>query len=152
MRLQFTPPDRHCCLSAPHRPLTWNCRPAVSGGTLLWPSLGSIVGSMDSSMKGFWESCCTGLKFPEIFSSSANHTYNPNTVHRNGHLFIYFRSNARTKVKISPTCSAAFPVALNQLFRPTNQLPPHVIKQQVQNSLTATPVWRDRGQTVIPPT
>lgn len=55
-------------------------------------------------------------------------------------------------VKFSITGGAAFPVALNQLLRPANQLLPHIIKQQIQNGLTATPVWCDRRQTVVPST
>lgn len=55
---------------SPFRPLTWICRPAVRGGTLLWPGFDITVGNMESSMKGLWVSCSTGLKFPEILSSS----------------------------------------------------------------------------------
>lgn len=42
-------------------------------------------------------------------------------------------------------------MTLNQLFHPTDQLPPDVIKQQVEDSLPAAAVRRDRGQAVMPP-
>lgn len=114
-KLNFDPPDSHesetrptvwTPLDAPRflplllRPLTWNCMPAVSGGTRLWPSLGSIVGSVESSIKGFWKSCCTGLKFPEIFSSSANDKFKT-IVHKNVDLLIRVQPNACKPVKFS---------------------------------------------------
>lgn len=60
-------------------PLTWCCSPAGIGGTRLCPTLGSIEGSMESSMKGLWDSGSRGLKLPEIFSSTGDHTWNPMT-------------------------------------------------------------------------
>lgn len=118
-KLNFDPPDSHesetrptvwTPLDAPRflplllRPLTWNCMPAVSGGTRLWPSLGSIVGSVESSIKGFWKSCCTGLKFPEIFSSSANDKFKT-VVHKNVDLLEFSLTHANQSNSAYVKCS-----------------------------------------------
>lgn len=41
-------------------------------------------------------------------------------------------------------------MALNQLLHPADQLLPHVVKQQVEDSLTAAPVRRDGRKTARP--
>lgn len=50
----------------------------------------------------------------------------------------------------SPTGGAALPVALNQLLHPADQLLPHVVKQQVEDGLTAAAVRRDGRETARP--
>lgn len=50
----------------------------------------------------------------------------------------------------SLTGGATLPVALNQLLHPADQLLPHVIKQQVEDGLTAARVRRDGRKTARP--
>lgn len=50
----------------------------------------------------------------------------------------------------SLTGGAALPVALDQLLHPADQLLPHVVKQQVQDGLTAAAVRRDGRETARP--
>lgn len=131
-----------------HRTLTWICWAAASGGTRFWLSFGSSVGSVDSSIKGFWESGSTGLKLSEMVSSSINHKIKKIIIITA--LSKPERFNGCKVVMFRITGCAAFPVALNQLLHPADQLPPHIVKQQVQNGLTATPVRWDGRQTVVP--
>lgn len=50
----------------------------------------------------------------------------------------------------SLTGGVALPVALNQLLHPADQLLPHVVKQQVEDGLTAAAVRRDGRETAGP--
>lgn len=50
----------------------------------------------------------------------------------------------------SLTRGAALPVALNQLLHRADQLLPHVVKQQVEDGLTAAPIRRDGRKTARP--
>lgn len=58
---------------------TWKCWPAVMGGTLLWPTLGTTIGMVESSVKELWESC-TGFRLPGVFSLAANHTHTHDSI------------------------------------------------------------------------
>lgn len=71
------------------------------------------------------------------------------TVHKIGHFLMLIKFQTCKIAKCRHTWGAPFPVSLNKLFRPANQLPPHIVEQQVQNSLMPTAVWRYRRQAVI---